>query len=131
MKGLGSALWFSRYFMITLLSSATLLKAPRRIRFRVISAKKRPTMLSQDAEVGCEVQVEAGMPLEPALHRGGFMSGIVVDDEMKGEIGRGLLIDQLEKTQELAVPMARHASPMTLPFSMFKAAKRVVVPFRL
>lgn len=25
------------------------------------------------------------------------MSGIVVDDEMKGEIGRGLLIDQLEK----------------------------------
>jgi len=37
--------------MMALLSSATLLKAPRRIRFRVISAKNRSTMLSQEAEV--------------------------------------------------------------------------------
>jgi hypothetical protein len=39
------------------------------------------------------------------------MGGIVVDDQMKVEIGRGLMIDQLEKMQELSVPMARHASP--------------------
>jgi hypothetical protein len=35
---------------MALSSSATLLKAPRRMRFRVISAKKRSTMLSQEAE---------------------------------------------------------------------------------
>ena len=33
-------------------SSATLLKVPRRMRFRVISAKNRSTMLSQEPEVG-------------------------------------------------------------------------------
>ena len=42
-------MWFSRYSMMALLSSATLLKVPRRIRFRVISAKNRSTMLSQEA----------------------------------------------------------------------------------
>jgi len=41
----------------------------RRMRFRVISAKKRSTMLSQDAESG-EVQVEARMRREPALYGG-------------------------------------------------------------
>ena len=38
--------------MMALLRSATLVKTPRRMRLRVISAKNRSTMLSQDAEVG-------------------------------------------------------------------------------
>jgi hypothetical protein len=38
--------------MIALSSSATLLKVPRRMRFSVILAKKRSTMLSHDDEVG-------------------------------------------------------------------------------
>ena len=38
--------------MMALSNSATLLKTPRRIRFWVISAKNRSTMLSHDAEVG-------------------------------------------------------------------------------
>src|SRR5262250_2943672 len=46
--------------MMALLSSATLLKAPRRMRFRVISAKKRSTMLSQDAEVGVKCKWKRG-----------------------------------------------------------------------
>jgi hypothetical protein len=33
-------------------NSSTLLKTPRRMRFRVISAKKRSTMLSHEPEVG-------------------------------------------------------------------------------
>src|SRR6516165_7110806 len=84
------------------LSSATLWKAPRRMRFRVISAKKRSTMLSQ------EVEVETRMGLEPGR---GFMGGVVVNHEMKVEALWGLLIDQLEKAQELAMPMARQAGP--------------------
>src|ERR1700680_1001336 len=52
MNGFGSALCFSRYSMMPLLSSATLVKAPRRMRIRGISAKNRSTMLSQEAEVG-------------------------------------------------------------------------------
>lgn len=52
MKGWGSALWLSRYSMMAFLSSAMLLKAPRRIRFRVVSAKNRSIMVSREAEVG-------------------------------------------------------------------------------
>src|SRR6516164_3922720 len=63
MKGLGSALWFSRYSMIASLSWVTLLKASRRMRFRVISAKKRSTMLSQDAEVGVKWRWKRGCRL--------------------------------------------------------------------
>lgn len=35
-KGFASALWFSRYLMIALLSSAMPLKAPRRMQFGAI-----------------------------------------------------------------------------------------------
>ena len=58
-----------------------------------------------------EVKVETRMGLEPALHGRGFMGGVVVNHEMKVETLWGLLIDQLEKAQELAMPMARQAGP--------------------
>ena len=63
MKGLGSSLWFSSYSMMALLSSATLLNALRRMRLRVISAKKRSTILSQDAEVGVKWRWKRGCDL--------------------------------------------------------------------
>ena len=65
-------------------------------------------------EPGCrggrEVQMEAWMRFDPALHGRRLVGGIVVDDEMKIETSRGLLVDQLEKAQELAMAMTRHAS---------------------
>jgi hypothetical protein len=39
--------------------------------------------------------------LEPALDRGGLMSGMVVDNQVQVEIGRNEIAYQLEKTQEL------------------------------
>jgi hypothetical protein len=57
------------------------------------------------------VQMEAGMRLDPALYGRSLVSGIVVNDEMEIETGGGLLVDQFEKAQELAMSMARHASP--------------------
>jgi hypothetical protein len=56
------------------------------------------------------------------------MSGIVVDDQMQVEIGRGLLIDWPKKAQELPVAMALQV-PITLPSSILSAANRVVVSF--
>src|SRR5579872_4754924 len=54
--------------------------------------------------------MEARMGLEPALYGGSFMGGVVVNHEMEVEALRGLLIDQPQKAQELAMPMARQAS---------------------
>ena len=95
--------------MMALSNSATLLKMPRRIRFRVISAKNRSTMLSHDAEV--EVEVKALVGLEPTFDRRRLMGRVVVDDQMQGELGGSLIVDLLEKTQELAMAMTRHAGP--------------------
>ena len=58
-----------------------------------------------------EVQMKAGMRFDPALHGRGFVSSVVVNDEMEIKAGGGLLVDQFEKVQELAMSMARHASP--------------------
>src|SRR2546423_1478825 len=57
-----------------------------------------------------KVQMEAGMRF-PALHGRGLVGGIVIDDEMEIETSWGLLVEQFEKPQELAMPMTRHASP--------------------
>src|SRR5215470_2437262 len=70
MKGFGLALWFSRYSMMALLSSAVLLKAPRRMRFRVISAKNLSTMLSQEAEVGVKCRWKRGCLLSQRFTAG-------------------------------------------------------------
>ena len=56
-----------------------------------------------------EVQMEARMPLEPALYRGGLVGGIIIDDQMQVEIGQRPLVDGLEKAEELAMPVAGHA----------------------
>src|SRR5262249_7750651 len=102
-------MWFSRYSMMAFCNSVTLLKTPRRMRFRVISAKNRSLDHVEPGRRGwCEVQVKAGMRFEPALYGRGLTSGIVVNDPVKVEIGRGLLVDQLEKTKKSSVPMARH-----------------------
>src|SRR6266404_5227719 len=91
--------------MMACFNSSTLLKTPRRMRFLVISAKNRSTMLSHEPEV----QVKARMPLEPALYRRGLVGGIIVDDEMQVEIGQSPFVDGLEKAEELAMPVAGHA----------------------
>ena len=44
-----------------------------------------------------EVQMEARMRREPASDLGGLMGGVVVEDQVKVEIGRRLLVDLLQK----------------------------------
>jgi hypothetical protein len=62
MKGFGSALWFSSYSRIALLSWVTRSEAPQ-VQFRVISVGKRSTRLGQAAEIGVKMQRESvGVP---------------------------------------------------------------------
>ena len=95
--------------MIAVSNSATLLKAPRRMRCSVISAKKRSTRLSQDAEVGVKWRWKRGCAAKPPSDLGGLVGGVVVEDQVQVEIGRRFLVDSLQKAQEFAMPMARHA----------------------
>ena len=55
-----------------------------------------------EPRVGCrrEVNMEAGMALEPALHGGCFMGGVVVGDEVKAEMGLALRGRSFSETSE-------------------------------
>jgi hypothetical protein len=54
----------------------------------------------------CEVQDEAFVSCQPALHSRCLVGGVVVEDQMQIEMGGGLAIDRLEEGQELVCPMA-------------------------
>jgi len=70
------------------------------------------------------MQMEARVGLEPTVHGRCFMSGIIVDNQMEVEIGRGVMVDQLQKAQELAVSMARHAGPNDLAIEHIQRRKQ-------
>ena len=53
------------------------------------------------------MHVKAGVAIEPSGDRGMLMGGVIVGDDVDGEIGRGLLVDGFEKGQPLLMAMAR------------------------
>ena len=61
------------------------------------------------ARGGGEVQLEAGMLVEPGLHLLGLVGLIVVDDEMQIEVLGDDAIDLLEETNELLGAVSRQA----------------------
>ena len=73
--------------MMAFSNSATLLKVPRRMRFRVTS-EEAFDHVEPGRRGGCEVQMESWMRPEPAFDGGRLMRGIVVDDEMQSETRR-------------------------------------------
>lgn len=62
-------MWFSKYSMMAFLSSATLLKAPRRMRFRVIW-KEALHHVEPEAEVGVKWRWKRGCALSQRLTGG-------------------------------------------------------------
>ena len=78
-----------------------------------------------------DVEMEPGVPFEPGQHLGMLVRGVVVDDQVELSHGRGLAVNLVEEADEFLMPVARHACPMTLPWSTSSAANSVVVPFRL
>ena len=55
--------------------------------------------------------MKARVPTEPGLDAGMLVCTVIVYDQMELQGGRCLGIDLLEKSNELLVPMARHAVP--------------------
>jgi hypothetical protein len=84
-------------------------KTPR-FRRRFVRVASRPsTALIQDADVRREVDMEAGMSGQPALHGLGLVGGIVVEEQVQVELGRGLFVAQPQEADELAGVVAQHA----------------------
>jgi hypothetical protein len=60
---------------------------------------------------GCrrEVECDARMALEPAVHGGCFVCGVVVDDQVQIEVRERFTVDLFQEHQELLGAMARQA----------------------
>ena len=77
------------------------------------------------------MQVETLVPLQPGLHVGVLVGGVVVQDQMDLEVARDLGVDGLEERQELLVAVSGRHCPMIVPVSTSNAANKAVVPWRL
>jgi hypothetical protein len=108
----------TRARLIALLSSVTLLKAPRRMRFR------GGEEALNHVEPGSRGR-EARMGLEPALYGRRLVGGIVVDDQVEIETGRGSMMISLRKRRNSRCRWRGMQVPITLPSSILSAANRV------
>ena len=85
-------------------NAPTLRKLPERMTLRVISPKKRSTRLSGG---WCQVQMKAGMTLEPGDDLGMFVGGVVVADDVNIKLGGHLSVDLAQEGQPLLMAMTR------------------------
>src|SRR5262245_42732796 len=56
-----------------------------------------------------EVEVDARMAGEPALHGRRLVGGIVIENQVEIELGRGRLVDPAQETDELDSAVLEHA----------------------
>src|SRR5260221_6398452 len=96
-KGFGSALCSTTKRLIAACKSTTDRKTPRFNRLFVSLAKKPSTALSQDAEVGGEVEGPTGMPYQPLAHLRMLVGCVVVDDGVDRIFDRHLRLEGIEK----------------------------------
>jgi len=58
-----------------------------------------------------KVKMEPRMALKPRRHSGMLVRPVIVDDQMKSQLLRGLCVDLLEETDELLMTMSGHTIP--------------------
>jgi hypothetical protein len=75
-----------------------------------------------------EVESPAGMSVEPAAYLRMFVGRIIVDDAMDRLSFRNLGLDGVEETDELLMPVSRHAAAGHLAFQHVESSEQVVVP---
>ena len=78
-----------------------------------LSQLSKPTLdhIQPRGAGGREMEMHAGVSLEPALHHGTFMRAVIVHDEMQIEFRRCGLLNGLEKFDKLLTPMSRQTLP--------------------
>src|SRR5262245_3220832 len=91
------------------LSSVTLWKVPRRMRWRVIFSEQAFDEIEPGAGCRGKMQLAARIALEPAFHRIGLVRAVVVEDEVQVEMGRGFAQDLPQEGQELLGAVAGQA----------------------
>ena len=71
-----------------------------------------------------EVEMKSRMPCGPGEHVGVFVCGVVVDDEMKLLVFRGLAVDQTQELESLLMAVAIHAGGHQLAIERIQRRKQ-------
>ena len=130
-KGLGSALWCSRYCWMAASSSATLLNTPRADAVLGDQAEEALDLVEPGSRGRGEVHMEARMALQPGLDLGMLVGGVVVGDQVHVEVLRRLGIDPAQELEPFLMAMARHALADHLAGGDVERGEQGVVPWRL
>ena len=77
------------------------------------------------------MHVESWMLVQPRLHSGVLVSGVIVGNQVERLALGGLAINLAQQLQPYDVRVALLALPMTRASSTLSAANRVFVPLRL
>ena len=104
-------------------------KTPRLSRRFESLAKKPSTALSQEQDVGTEVEGPARVAVEPPADLRVFVRGVVVEDRVDVLAIRDRGLDGVEEADELLMAMPGHVAADDGPLRKFSAAG--LVPWRL
>ena len=105
------------------IESATDLKTPRRMRFGQIA---EPTLdhVEPRARSRHKMLVESFMAFEPRFDLRMLISGVIVHNQMQVQLGRGLLINQVQKLDPLLMPMAAHTRANNAPLGHLQSSQQ-------
>jgi hypothetical protein len=108
-KGLGSALWCSKYCWMAGNQLCHALEHPAADAVLGDQAEEALDLVDLGGGGRGEVHVEPLVPLQSHLHLGVLVGGIVVGDQVHVEVLRRLGIDPTQELQPLLMPVSRHA----------------------
>ena len=108
---------------MAVVSSATLLKTPRRMRSAVILPNQRSTRLSHEDEVGIKLEVKAGMPDKPSLDPWMLVRRIIIGDAVNVQLLRRCPVNRFEEFEELLMTVPRHTLADNLAFQDIERGK--------
>ena len=77
-----------------------------------------------------EVEMEAWVAKQTALDRRGLVGGVVVEDEVDGQVGGHLGVDRSRNARNSLARWRLRSEAITAPLTVLSAANRLVVPWR-
>src|ERR1700747_3188787 len=104
---------------MAVVSSATLLKTPRRIRSAVIFPNQRSTRLSHEDEV----EVKAGVPDKPSLDPWMLVRRIIIGDAVNIQLLRRCPVNSFQEFEKLLMTVPRHTLADNLAFRDIERCK--------
>ena len=77
------------------------------------------------------MRVEAWVTIEPVLNHWVFVCRVIVDNQLQIKLLRGFPVDLFQKAQPFQVGMGLFGSRDNLALQIIRAAKSVIVPWRM